>query len=309
MTIGRLLRSRNVILVLGVLAGLISGKGATWTEPATLPVLALVMTIATMGIEFNALGSVKKVLGPACAGVVMNYLILSGTILLASRYLVTDGNLRAGFVLVAAVPPAAAVIPFSFLLQGNDAFSLLGTLGGYLGALVIMPIMAIVFLGTSFITPLKLIVIMAELILLPLILGRVLHLAGIGARFDSLKGPVTNWSFSLITYTIVGLNREMFLHRPLVLIPTACVVVMSTFVLGWLIELVCRRIFKIPPATVTSLVLLGTLKNYGVAGGLALALFGKEVASPSTVSSVFMIVYIIWLEWKLKEKAEVGKTF
>ena len=50
--------------------------------------------------------------------------------------------------------------------------------------------------------------------------------------------------------------------------------------------------------TLTSLVLLGTLKNYGIAGGLALTLFSQETALPATVSSVFMIVYIIWLNFK-----------
>jgi BASS family bile acid:Na+ symporter len=48
----------------------------------------------------------------------------------------------------------------------------------------------------------------------------------------------------------------------------------------------------------TSLVLLGTLKNYGLAGGLALAIFSKRTALPATVSVIFMIVYIIWLGYK-----------
>ena len=293
---------RNVILILGVVAGLVWGKGAIWTEPLILPVLALVMTIATMGIDSGSLRSVRGILGPACIGIAMNYLVLSGVIILLSRYLITDSYLRTGFILIAAVPPAVAVIPFSFLLRGNNTFSLLGTLGGYLGALVIMPLIAVAFFGTSFISPFKLIVIMVELILLPLLVGRVLHRSGVGNRFDYIKGPITNWSFSLITYTIVGMNREMFLHDPLALAPTAIIVIASTFVLGWLIEIVCKRILQIPDGTVTSLVLLGTLKNYGIAGGLALALFGKEAASPSTVSSIFMIIYIIWLEWELNIK-------
>jgi BASS family bile acid:Na+ symporter len=294
--------NRNVILILGVVVGLAWGEGAIWTEPLILPVLALVMTIATMGIDSSSLRSVRGILGPACIGIVMNYLLLSGVIILLSRYLITDNDLRTGFILIAAVPPAVAVIPFSFLLRGNSTFSLLGTLGGYLGALVLMPLIAIAFFGTSFISPLRLIIVMSELILLPLAAGRVLHWFGIGSRFDSIKGPITNWSFSLITYTIVGLNREMFLHDPLALVPTALIVIASTFMLGWLIETVCKRILRIPAETVTSLVLLGTLKNYGIAGGLALTLFGREVASPSTVSSIFMIMYIIWLEWELHMK-------
>jgi BASS family bile acid:Na+ symporter len=56
----------------------------------------------------------------------------------------------------------------------------------------------------------------------------------------------------------------------------------------------------VPEKVLTSLVLLGTLKNYGLAGGLALALFSKNTSVPATVSAVFMIVYIIRLELKLK---------
>jgi len=294
--------NRNIILILGVVVGLVWGKGAVWTGPLIMPVLALVMTVATMGIDSSSLHSVRGILGPACIGMVMNYLVLSGVIILLSRYLITDSNLRAGFVLIAAVPPAVAIIPFSFLLRGNNTFSVLGTIGGYLGALVIMPLMAIAFFGTSFVSPLKLIIIMTELILLPLAAGRVLHWTGVEKRLDYLKGPITNWGFSLITYTIVGLNREMFLYDPLALVPTALIVVASTFMLGLIIEIVCKKILRIPAETVTSLVLLGTLKNYGVAGGLALTLFSKEVASPSTVSSIFMIVYIIWLEWELQRR-------
>ncbi len=56
----------------------------------------------------------------------------------------------------------------------------------------------------------------------------------------------------------------------------------------------------LPDEVLTSLVLLGTLKNYGLAGGLALALFSRKTSVPATVSAVFMIVYIIWLELKLR---------
>jgi len=49
---------------------------------------------------------------------------------------------------------------------------------------------------------------------------------------------------------------------------------------------------------IISLVLLGTLKNYGIAGGIALALFSREAAMPSTISAVVMILYIVWLEYR-----------
>ncbi len=292
-----MLGNRNAIMILGLVVGLAWGKGAIWTEPLTLPALAAVMTVATMGMDTRYLRSFRGLVVPALTGILMNYLILTGIILVLNRYLISNKDLWSGFVIIAAVPPAVAIIPFTFFLRGDGVFSLLGTFACYLAALVIMPVMAVIFFGSYVVSPLKLLLIMAELIFLPLIAGRFLVRIGLEARLDPLKGPVTNWCFGLVTYTIIGLNREMFLFRPLSLVPTALIVFASTFVLGSVIEFAGKRL-RLRPEMVTSLVLLGTLKNYGIAGGLALALFSKETSTPATVSSVFMIVYIIWLEWK-----------
>jgi BASS family bile acid:Na+ symporter len=48
----------------------------------------------------------------------------------------------------------------------------------------------------------------------------------------------------------------------------------------------------------TSLVLLGTQKNTGLAAGLALALFSEKTAVPATISTIFSLVYFIWLSFK-----------
>ena len=49
--------------------------------------------------------------------------------------------------------------------------------------------------------------------------------------------------------------------------------------------------------------MLGTLKNAALAGGLALNLFNKQTAVPATVSSIFLIVYFIWLSfWQDREE-------
>jgi BASS family bile acid:Na+ symporter len=114
-----------------------------------------------------------------------------------------------------------------------------------------------------------------------------------------IKGDITNWSFFLITYTIVGLNQQVFLTQTMSLLPVAIISFASTFLLGWIIESV-SKFSGLEKKKITSIVLLGTLKNYGLAGGLALSFFDTKTALPSTVSVVFMIIYIIWLEWKKK---------
>jgi len=236
------------------------------------------------------------------SGLLLNYVMLGGVLLGLSYVMISEAAIRDGFVLLVAVPPAIAVIPFTDFLKGNTVFSLLGTVACYLGALVITPFITLAFFGTGFIEPRSLIMIIAELILVPLILSRILLRSSLGRRLDAVKGTITNWSFFLVMYTIVGFNREFFLTRPLILLPVAVIAVASTFILGGLIEKV-GRFMNLDRPTLTSLVLLGTLKNYGIAGGLALTLFSRKTALPAAVSSVFMIVYIIWLDLK-KRRAE-----
>ena len=295
----RLLRNRNVILTSALLIGLFWGKGARWTEPITLPALAIVMTLSTIGLPASTFRSYRSLLTPALIGIVMNYFVLGIALLGLNAMLIHDEALRMGFILIAAVPPAVAVIPFTFFLRGDETLSLIGTTGAYLGALIIMPVSALLFLGPGFVDATKLAVILLELILLPVIVSRILLRIGLASRFLSIRGPITNWSFFLLTYTIVGLNRDLILGHPLSLLPVVVIALASTFLLGWGIEK-AGALLHLPEKVLTSLVLLGTLKNYGLAGGLALALFSKKTSVPATVSAVFMIVYIIWLELKLK---------
>jgi hypothetical protein len=88
-------------------------------------------------------------------------------------------------------------------------------------------------------------------------------------------------------------------RQPLSLLPVVAIALASTFLLGWGIGK-AGALLHLPEKVLTRLVLLGTLKNDGRAGGLTLALFSKKTFVPAMVSAVFMIVYILWLELKLK---------
>jgi bile acid:Na+ symporter, BASS family len=296
-------RNRDFILILSVFCGLVGGKGATWTKPLVLPALAVVMTLSTMGVRRDTFGAGRGLWLPALSGLLINYVLLGGVLLGLSHLMISEAPIRDGFVLLVAVPPAIAVIPFTDFLKGNTGFSLLATVVCYLGALILTPLIALGFLGSGFVEPWLLIRVIVELILAPLLVSRILLWTSMARRLEPVKGAITNWSFFVVMFTIVGLNRELFLHRPLALIPVAVIAIASTFLLGSLIEKV-GRLMHIDRPTLTSLVLLGTLKNYGIAGGLALTLFSQKTALPATVSSVFMIVYIIWLDFKKRGSVE-----
>jgi len=291
------LRNRNWIFLLALMAGLVLPQAVPVTRHLVLPALALAMALATMGIDNDVFRRPRSLIFPALLGVITSYIILGNIIIGLAALLIRDETIWTGFVLLAAAPPAVAVIPFSGFLRGNATLSLIGTAGAYLGALAIMPLMAFGLLGSTIFDPLKLLIITLELIILPLAVSRLLIRKGWKERIEPYSGTITNWSFFLVLYSMIALNRDIIVGRTLTLLPIAAIVVASMFILGFLINWILG-LFHIPKETRTSLVLLGTLKNQGMAGGLALALFSQEAALPAAVSTMIMISYIIWLDFK-----------
>jgi BASS family bile acid:Na+ symporter len=291
------LRNRNVIFLLALAAGLLLPRAVPATRHLVLPALALAMALSSMEIESTAFRRPRSLLFPALLGIIMNYIILGNIIIGMAALMIRDETIWIGFVLLAAVPPAVAVIPFSGFLRGNGPLSLFGTVGAYLGALAIMPLIALGLLSSVAFDPFKLFVIILELIVLPLAISRLLIRKGLKVRIEPYRGAVTNWSFFVVLYTLVGMNRDIILGQTLTLLPVAAISVASMFILGFLIDWVLS-LFHIPKETRTSLVLLGTLKNQGMAGGFALTLFSQEAAIPAAVSTMIMIGYVIWLDFK-----------
>ena len=292
-----LLRNRNLIFLLALAAGLAFPAVTPVTRHLVLPALALAMILSTMEIGSDLFRKPRALLFPAFLGIIMSYIILGNVIIGLAAFMIRDETIWTGFILLAAVPPAVAVIPFSGFLKGDGPLSLVGTLGAYMGGLAIMPLIAVGLLRSATFDPLQLLMVTLELIVLPLCVSRVLIREGWRERIAPYRGTVTNWSFFVVLYTLVGLNRDIILGRPLTLLPIVAISIFTTFGLGFLIDWIGSRL-HLPRETRTSLVLLGTLKNQGMAGGIALIMFSQEAALPAAVSTMVMILYIIWLDFR-----------
>lgn len=296
-----LLRDRNFILTLALALGFIVGQGAQLTSNLVLPALAFVMMLSTTSVTGNLFRSPKTLFAPIFAGIALNYVVLGGLKILLGTLFLPEGPLRTGFIILAAVPPAVGVIPFTGFLDGDVDFSLIGLLTCYLGAFVATPLILFTFLGLSAGFQVTLFTTMFQLIIIPLVLSRILVYTGVASKIAPIKGTLLNWSFFLVVYTVVGLNREVFLSQPSSLIPAAAITFVTTFLLGYLIERV-GRMLRIDSKKIISLVLLGTSKNAGFAAGLALILFSRQSAIPSTLQTITMLSYIIFLDLKLRRK-------
>jgi BASS family bile acid:Na+ symporter len=299
-----LLRNRNIIFLLALAAGLALPFAVPVTRHLIIPALAFAMTLSTLEIGNGSFRHPRALLFPALLGITMTYIIAGNALIGLSLLIIHDEAIWIGFVLLAAVPPAIAVIPFTAIFRGNNNLALFGMMGAHLGGLAIMPLIAVGLLGAASFDPWKLTGTAAQLIVLPLILSRALLWRGWKPRIDPYRGTMTNWAFFVVLYTMIGLNRDILFDRIAILLPIVAILFTTTFILGFLID-GTGILLHIPKESRTSLVLLATLKNQGAAGGLAITFFSQEAALPAAVSTIVMIVYILWLDFKRRREPDV----
>jgi BASS family bile acid:Na+ symporter len=295
------LKNRNFIFIAAIIFGLGLPQAGVWSKNIMLLALAVVMSLATTAVPNNFIRSGRRLIEPFAAGIILPYLVL-GVLLLSLAYLfISNDNIRIGFVLVAAVPPAVAVIPFTAILKGDVSYTLAATVSAYLAALLVMPLMFFLFIADELSQTCKLIEVIILLIILPMVVSRIILFFNWQEKIDRFRGPVTDWGFFIVLYTLVALNRDLIFARPDLLLPVVLIIFGAIFILGFIVEK-AGSLLNRDRAQTTSWVLLSTLKNQGIAGGLAVTLFPEETALPSAVYTAFMILYFMWLDFRRKRQ-------
>ncbi len=294
-----LLGNTSFVFLLGMAVAIAFSGGASWTEHALLPVLGVIMTVSIMDISAWIFLDWRGILVPILAALMLSFVVLGGIFIGLSWLIIDDEMIRNGFVIAAAVPPAVAVIPLTFLLGGNTRLSLTGNVGAYVAGLAITPAICLLFLGANLVDPLRLLTVLGELIVVPIVVSRVLRRTPVAATVDRWKAPVVTWGFFLVIYTIVGLNRDTFLQEPDTLLLASIIAFTGTFVIAEVINRIAG-LFGVAKADRISLMLLGTRKNDGLAGGIALLFFGPRAALPAAVVTTFNIIHFVWLAWWVK---------
>ena len=302
-TVVALLKNRSFLLILALVLGLAIGKpGASLAQPTVLPLLALVMVFSAMSISRREFTSVKRVSRIVLFSLVVNYVMLGGVILLLAKWFITDYEIWVGFVALALVPPATAVVPFSYALGGDVSFSLIGMTGAYLAALVIMPLGLAYLLGSQIFDPVSLLLVLGELIVIPIIVSRVLLYLKVSRYIERYRGVIVNWSLSIITFSIIGVNRQAFISDFDVLTRTSVIAFVTTFLLAYLLE-VGARTLRVKHETTASIIMMGTTKNWSMAGVLLLTFYSERSAIPPSIFLFFAIFMIVWLEYHFRKRA------
>jgi BASS family bile acid:Na+ symporter len=142
------------------------------------------------------------------------------------------------------------------------------------------------------------VLLILELIVLPLGLSRL----AVDKEWDTIiephEGRINDWCFFIVFYALVASCYKLAVNRPFDVFFITLIAVFSTFLLGFVIEKI-GKFYGISKEKTTSILLLGTLKNYGLAGGIALTVFNKEAALPAMIFIIIMFVYEIRLKIKM----------
>lgn len=281
-----LAENSSVVLILSVLFGLIHPGPAEATEALVTPALMIMMAFSLKEVDFGrdirSPGSLKR----GAIGILLNYGLLSGLILLLSDGL-SDESLRQGFIIMAAVPPAVAVLPMTRILKGDMSLSFSGEILSYLASLLLMPLIIYLFFRQAGISPLYLIQISIILILIPALASRLVRLLPINPLL-----PI-NLGFFLVTYTVIGLNQGALWSDGE---SAAWISFARTFAVGLAVYVLARSAGLNREHSV-SYTLLGSFKNLGLAAAVSLMLFGPAAGLPAAFCVIAETAFFILLSF------------
>ena len=288
----------HILFLLAIVIGMLLPQAAEIASVFTLPALTVILTIALLRFPSGFFRRHRPLLPGAIWGNVMNYIILGNLIIMASIFLIREEGFWVGMVLVAAAPPSTTIIPLGNILRIDKQSMFSGVAGAYLGAALIVPLIGLGFLKFIPLNHFGLILLIAELILLPLFLSRLAVDKDWDKLIENHKGHITDWCFFIIFYALVAGTRNLVIHRPLDVVFMFVIAATSTFLLGFIINLV-GTYYGVSKGKISSLVFLGTMKNYALAGAIALNVFNKQAALPALVFLVVTFTYTIWLKYKM----------
>ncbi len=289
-----LLQNRTFIMVFAFVGGLILSDVAEYTGEAILPALILALTVSITRISINDFFPFSQTLHSVFKGLFLTYLLQGGLILILAWWLMPSWDLWVGFVLVAAGPPGIVVIPFTHVLKGNIKISFAGIFGVFFLSIAITPLMVFLFTGGALVSPWRLVYAMSQFILIPVVLVVLLRSVKITPYLEKHKGNIINWCFFIIIFSVVGLNRDLFLNQPLLLARAAFIVFCGTFLLSFFIDFTGKKL-SVPRPERYSYMLLATIKTSALSSALGLAFFSEIASVPGAIVTAVYAVYFIFL--------------
>ena len=282
----KVLQNTNLVFAASAILGFVFPQLSAVTRSFVIPSLAIVMCFSLANLDFSRIS--KDSLPDVVTNFLINYVVLTGIILTLAYALIDDEAIRLGFVVMACVPPAIAIVPFTYLLRGDVEEALISNTSIYLVSIFLMPAL-MTLLTKNQTNPVEILKILVVLILIPLAVSRFLKLND--------TRVVVNVGLGVVIYTVVGLNRNLLFQSDLILL-IALICFVRTFVSGTAILLIAKSRMKLESAIVKAL--FGSYKNLGFSATVALVLFGEKASLPSAICILLEVFLFLYYSYVLR---------
>ena len=293
LTLGKLLQSRNFVLLLGITLGLVFGEEVAFLENYTPYIIGAILAVSISSLRFRELLPLKKNLKPIGVTVLVNYFIYGAIVLTLANIFISSEAFRMGFVVIAATPPAIAVIPFSINLKGDAQFSIVGIVGGNIAGIFLAPLIIMIFSAQGAIDPMAVVTLILKMLVVPMFVSRLLRVKPVHGFIEKHRSILIDYGFLLVAMTVIGITRSLLFNNTLEAIIPFLIVVFMMFGLGYLFQLYLNA-RRIDPHLIISNKLILVMKNAGFASVMAIGLFeDPHVVLPSAILSVMLPVYYL----------------
>lgn len=292
----------NIIFVLALIFGVALPQCARIGSILILPALTIIITITLLRFPRGFFRNPGSLFYSSLRANMMNYFVLGNFIILTGVFLIHKQELWVGMVLVAAMPLSLEIIIMGNLLRIDQNYVFTSVAGTYLGALFIVPLLSLGFLKYMNLNYWEIIVMILCLIVLPLLFSRIAvdkDWDEIISRHDDM---IMDYSSFVVFYAITANCKIFLLNWSADLLIMVVIAFMSTF----LFYFIARRIgyyFQVPQEKINYYILPSTMKECGLAGGIALTVFSAEVAMPALIFAVFTYIYMNWLKFRFRHLA------
>ncbi|HEC86705.1 MAG TPA: hypothetical protein ENI49_02390, partial [Thermoplasmatales archaeon] len=142
--IKEILSSFSFFVILGIILGLLTGGFPVYTNEISMLSLIIAMIFSLLPLSFSSL-SLREGSKNVVISILLNFGLLSALILLLGGFF--PENIEKGFIVMAAVPTAIAVLPITTFLKGDTKYALLSLSSIYLASFAFTPFIIVVFLA------------------------------------------------------------------------------------------------------------------------------------------------------------------
>lgn len=291
-SISTVLGNTPLILSLAIVSGLLTPYPANNMEFLLMPALIFALTLSLRTIPLKT--SLSENLSTSFRGYALNLMIGLSALAVAFAFSLKQDAVN-GFIVLAFVPPAIAVIPFTHLLGGDRRFSLSVIILAYILSIIITPLGIWVF-TEGVVDPVYMLKITLLLIGVPVLASRLLPYFSL--PYEIIDRPAINLSFFAITYILLSVNHQTIYGDTSLVFPVLFILFFRTFATGILAKRIIGKMTD--PSRAISYMLFASYKNAGAAAVLSFELFGEQAAIPAALSTSFEIGFMIYAQKAFK---------